>query len=64
MTREEVAYWNGRLSPYDDFSDGAWWAACESEIGGYDKFMDFLLSEKKFNEEDKKKMNRTLTQPR
>ena len=36
----------GRLEQYDDLPDGAWWAACESECGGYDNFMSYLQASK------------------
>ena len=46
MKKKEYFYWQGRLGQFDELPDGAWWAACEGEIGGYDKFMDYLQSSK------------------
>ena len=41
-----------RIQCDDDLPDGAWWCACESAIGGYDKFMDYLLSGERYRKED------------
>lgn len=49
MSKEDYCYWQGRLSQFDDLPDGAWWASCESAIGGYDRFMQYLLSSKVYD---------------
>jgi hypothetical protein len=46
MTKKDYQYWKARLDQYDDLPDGAWWSACEGEIGGYDKFMAWLEASK------------------
>ena len=46
MNEKDYYYWQGRLSVFDDLSDGAWWASCENAIGGYDKFMSYLEASK------------------
>ena len=46
MDEDDYYYWQGRLSQFDNLPDGAWWAACESTIGGYDKFMEWLEASK------------------
>ena len=51
MSEEKYHYWKGKLSQYDDLPDGAWWASCESEIGGYDNFMAYLHASKKYEKE-------------
>ena len=30
--------WEGRFDQQDDLPDGAWWAACEADLGGYELF--------------------------
>ena len=42
MSEKDYYYWEGRFANYDDLPDGAWWAACQSAIGGYDKMMAWL----------------------
>ena len=51
MTEYEYFFLKGRLEPYNDFSDGAWWAACESACGGYDRFMAWLQAGRKYEPE-------------
>ena len=46
MSRDEYFELAGRLSQYDELPDGAWWAACESECGSYNKFMAYLEASK------------------
>ncbi len=54
MSKEDYFYWRGKLSAFDDFSDGAWWAACEHSIGGYDKMMAWLEAGKIYDKEQEK----------
>jgi hypothetical protein len=51
MSGKDYWYWNGRLSQYDDFGDGAWWQACQDLIGGYDKLMAYLEASKIYDKE-------------
>ena len=53
-TKEQ--YWKDeeRLQKYNDLSDGAWWQACEDELGGYDEVMNHLYAGRVYEAEQTK----------
>ena len=51
MSKKDYYYWQGRFEAFDDFSDFAWWVACESAIGGYNKFMAWLKAGQVYDKE-------------
>ena len=55
MSEADWAYWEGRFDQYDDLPDGAWWSACESDLGGYDRMMSYLKADQLYDPLNKEK---------